>query len=142
MQRNSDIQSNSNRSHSQPTTGGWADTARERPIATAAAVGGAVAAGAFLWSQRNRIGGQVSQMSEQVSQWSDKMRSQQGSSSSEMSGRSGTPMGVETGSQPELAGAGTSSAGNAPRATGGRRGKAQTGQTMSPSRTASPTPSL
>src|SRR5215208_3971083 len=34
---------------------GWTDTARENPLVTAAAVGAAAAAGAFLWSRRNQI---------------------------------------------------------------------------------------
>jgi hypothetical protein len=45
------------------------DTARENPLATAAAVGGAVAAGVFLWSRRNQISDQISQLSEQIGEW-------------------------------------------------------------------------
>jgi hypothetical protein len=35
---------------------GFMDTARERPLASAAVVAGVAAAGAFLWSRRGRIG--------------------------------------------------------------------------------------
>ena len=48
---------------------GWMDTARERPLAAAAAVGGAVAAGVFLWSRRNQISEQISGLSDQISEW-------------------------------------------------------------------------
>ena len=132
----SDHSATSRGNYRQPSaSGGWTEAARQRPVATAAAVGGAVAAGAFLWSQRDRIGSQIGQ-------WSEKMRGQQEDSSSPIGGRSNTPMGVETRSQPDLAGSGVSATANSPRATGGNRGKAQAGQTMSPSRGGSPMPSL
>ena len=44
-------------------------TARDNPLATAAAVGGAVAAGLFLWSRRNQISDQVSDLAEQITDW-------------------------------------------------------------------------
>ena len=43
--------------------------ARENPIAAAAAVGGAVAAGVFLWSRRNQISDQIGNLSDQISEW-------------------------------------------------------------------------
>ena len=139
MARISNSQRGSGRSNQQSMMSGWADTAKERPMATAAAVGGAVAAGAFLWSRRNQISDQLSSMGSQIGDWSEKMGS---SSSGQSSGRSSTPMGVETPSQPEMVGAGPGSATSAPRATGGRSGNAQSGQTLSPSRDSSPTPGL
>jgi transposase-like protein len=45
--------------------------ARENPIAAAAAVGGAVAAGVFLWSRRNQISDQIGNLSDQISEWRD-----------------------------------------------------------------------
>lgn len=48
---------------------GWIDSARERPLATAAAVGGAVAAGVFLWSRRSQISDQIAGLSDQISEW-------------------------------------------------------------------------
>ena len=54
---------------------GMMSTARENPIATAAAVGGAVAAGVFLWSRRSQISDQISNLSDQISEWRDGMGS-------------------------------------------------------------------
>lgn len=48
---------------------GWMDSARENPLTAAAAVGGAVAAGVFLWSRRNQISDQISTLSDQISEW-------------------------------------------------------------------------
>ena len=54
---------------------GMMGTARENPLATAAAVGGAVAAGLFLWSRRNEISDQISNVADQISEWRDRMAS-------------------------------------------------------------------
>ena len=145
MERNSNNRSNysssnSSRSSSKPMMSGWASTAKERPVATAAAVGAAAAAGVFLWSRRNQISDQLSHMNEQISDWSNNRKSEHDSQSGSMSGRSSTPMGVE--SHSELSSAGSSGPTGSARATGGRSGKAQSGQPMSPSRTASPTSGL
>ena len=40
------------------------DSARDRPFTAAAAVGGAVAAGVFLWSRRNQISDQIGKLGE------------------------------------------------------------------------------
>ena len=48
---------------------GWIDSARDNPLTTAAAVGGAVAAGVFLWSRRNQITDQIGHLSDQISDW-------------------------------------------------------------------------
>jgi len=50
-------------------------TARQNPLATAAAVGGAVAAGVFLWSRRNQISDQIGNLSEQITDWREGMGS-------------------------------------------------------------------
>ena len=50
---------------------GMMSTARENPLATAAAVGGAVAAGVFLWSRRNQISDQISDLKDQIVEWRD-----------------------------------------------------------------------
>jgi hypothetical protein len=50
------------------------DTARERPIAAAAAATAAGAAGVFLWSRRAQISEQVGQLSEQLGEWTETMR--------------------------------------------------------------------
>jgi hypothetical protein len=54
---------------------GLAGTAREYPIAAAAAVGGAVAAGVFLWSRRNQISDQIGNLSDQISEWREGLMS-------------------------------------------------------------------
>jgi hypothetical protein len=74
-------------------TNQWVETARDHPIATAAAAAGAagaVAAGVYLWSHRNDVGNQVSKISrtasemgrkasqkasEKASEWTERMRS-------------------------------------------------------------------
>ena len=48
---------------------GWMDTAKDRPVAAAAAAAAAVGAGVFLWSRRNQITDQISNLSEQFSDW-------------------------------------------------------------------------
>src|SRR5690242_15572822 len=53
-------------------------TARENPLAAAAAVGGAVAAGVFLWSRRNQISEQISSLSDQISEWREGLSSSDG----------------------------------------------------------------
>ncbi len=56
--------SNGGKSGERATTGGIRKTARDNKLATAAAVGGAVAAGVFLWSRRNRSGDEFGTSSE------------------------------------------------------------------------------
>lgn len=141
MARNNQSSSNRGSSQSQPMMSGWMDTARERPLAAAAAVGGAVAAGVFLWSRRNQISDQLSNMSDQIGEWSENMRSGQQDQNMQSSGRSSTPLGAETG-QSGMASAGSSGTSSSTRATGGRSGKAQAGETMSPSRSSTPTPTM
>src|SRR5579884_1353214 len=51
------------------------DVARERPIAAAAAAAGAAAAGLFLWLKRNQISRQLSNLSDQISDWTESMSS-------------------------------------------------------------------
>lgn len=48
---------------------GIMSSARDNPLATAAAVGGAVAAGVFLWSRRNQIRDQISDLADQIGHW-------------------------------------------------------------------------
>src|SRR3954468_4494954 len=54
---------------------GMMSTARENPIAAAAAVGGAGAAGVFLWSRRNQISHQIGSLSDQISEWREGFQS-------------------------------------------------------------------
>lgn len=55
---------------------GMMSTARDNPLATAAAVGGAVAAGVFLWSRRNQISDQIGNLTDQISEWREGMASE------------------------------------------------------------------
>jgi len=88
---------------------GVTGTVREYPIATAAAVGGAVAAGVFLWSRRNQISDQISSLADQISDWRDGL-----GSDSEFAGE-------ETGSsEPFIASSGPGSRGRS-----GRRSQAE-----------------
>ena len=48
---------------------GVMELARERPIAAAAAAAGAAAAGLFLWSSRSQISHQLSNLSDQIGEW-------------------------------------------------------------------------
>jgi hypothetical protein len=54
---------------------GVMEIARERPVAAAAAAAGAAAAGLFLWSKRAQISNQLSNLSDQMGEWSQHMRS-------------------------------------------------------------------
>ena len=54
---------------------GVTDLVRERPIAAAAAAAGATAAGLFLWSRRQQISDQLSDLSDQISDWREGMSS-------------------------------------------------------------------
>jgi hypothetical protein len=65
---------------------GLSGRARENPIAAAAAVGGAVAAGVFLWSRRNQISEQIGNLSDQISEWRDSFMSSDEFDSDEDSG--------------------------------------------------------
>lgn len=64
----------------------WMDTARERPLAAAATAAAAVGAGVFLWSRRNQISEQISHLSDQISDWTESMRSGREEGEFEMAG--------------------------------------------------------
>ena len=66
---------NNNPSGRNQYSGGVMDLARERPLAAAAVTAGAAAAGLFLWSKRTQISDQLSNLSDQMSEWSQNMRS-------------------------------------------------------------------
>jgi hypothetical protein len=59
----------------QYSSSSWMDSARDRPIAAAATAAAAVGAGVFLWSKRNQISEQLTNLSDQISDWTDGMRS-------------------------------------------------------------------
>ena len=66
---------NNNPSGRNQYNGGVMDMARERPIAAAAVAAGAAAAGLFLWSKRTQISDQLSNLSQQISDWREGMGS-------------------------------------------------------------------
>ena len=70
----------------QYSSGGVLDLARERPIAAAATAVGAAAAGLFLWSKRSQITDQLTNLSDQIGEWSENMRSGQSDDLSSGSG--------------------------------------------------------
>jgi hypothetical protein len=114
----------------------WMDSARERPMAAAATAAAAVGAGVFLWSRRNQITDQLSNLSEQISEWTSNMQSgsdqsgefetaDMGGSRSSMSGSSS---GAATGSTSSRT---SRSTGSRPTSTGcsnrSTRGMSETG---------------
>src|SRR5438105_1161367 len=64
-----------NRSNRSRSSNDWGvtETVRERPIAAAAA-----AAGLFLWSRRAQISNQLSNLSDQIGDWTENMGSNEG----------------------------------------------------------------
>ena len=66
---------NNNPSGRNQYSNSWVETAKDKPIATAAAAAAAVGAGVFLWSRRNQLSDQLSNLSDQISDWTQSMRS-------------------------------------------------------------------
>ena len=76
MAKNSNNRSrNNNPTGRNQYNGSWMDAAKDRPMTTAAAAAAAVGAGVFLWSKRNQISEQLSNLSDQISDWTESMRS-------------------------------------------------------------------
>jgi hypothetical protein len=75
MPRNSSRGRNNNPSGRNQYSNDWMDSVRDRPIATAAIAAASVGAGVFLWSKRNQISEQISNLSDQISDWTQNMRS-------------------------------------------------------------------
>jgi hypothetical protein len=84
MARNNTRSRNNNPEGRNQYSNGWTDTVRENPVTTAAAAAAAVGAGVFLWSKRNEISGQISRLSDQITDWAEDMRSNIGSSDREL----------------------------------------------------------
>ena len=109
---------------------GWMDSAKERPMASAAAAAAAVGAGVFLWSKRNQITDQLSRLSDQITDWAEDMRSN--GTSRELEFADGANESSAFGSSPTTAssrGTGKSSRSSGSRKSGGRtsRGMSETG---------------
>jgi hypothetical protein len=69
----------------------WGETAKDNPFKTAAVAAGAVAAGVFLWSKRNEISNQISELSDQIADWTNEMRSGSGNGTSRELALTGGP---------------------------------------------------
>ncbi|HEV2595064.1 MAG TPA: hypothetical protein VGU01_07690 [Sphingomicrobium sp.] len=67
--------SRSRNSRGTDRSGGVVDLARERPIAAVAVAASAAAAGLFLWSRRAQITDQISNLSDQIGEWTENMGS-------------------------------------------------------------------
>ena len=101
---------------------GVTELVRERPFAAAAAAAGAAAAGLFLWSRRAQISEQLSNLSDQIGEWTDNMNLSGGDSM--MDDTAGL---TTTGSTGSRSGAGSRSASGTSRSTSGTRGRSSTG---------------
>jgi len=70
----SNSRGSNNRSSDEPLMSQWGETAKDNPFKTAVVAAGAVAAGVFLWSKRNEISNQISELSDQIVDWTNEMR--------------------------------------------------------------------
>ena len=84
MPRNNQRNRNNNPEGRNQYTNDWMSTARDRPVASAAVAAAAVGAGVFLWSRRDQISSQLSQLSDQIGQWSDTMQTGRGTQDREL----------------------------------------------------------
>ena len=100
---------------------GVVEMARERPVAAAAAAAGAAAAGLFLWSRRAAISTQLSNLSDQVGEWTENMRG------GDMSGGMDDTAGLTTSNSTGSRSTGTRSTGSRGRSASSRRGMSETG---------------
>ena len=73
--------SGSNNQRGENRSGGVMTIAREQPARAAVYAAAAVGAGVFLWSRRNQISDQISNLSEQFGEWSQNSGSSGGSAS-------------------------------------------------------------
>ncbi len=73
--RGGNRRSNNNNPEGRNQYSGFSGMARERPVAAAAAAAAAVGAGVFLWSRRNQISEQLTNISDQIGEWTDNMSS-------------------------------------------------------------------
>src|SRR5437868_13496164 len=107
---------------------GVTELVRDRPIAAAAAAAGAAAAGLFLWSRRQQISQQLSNLSDQIGEWTQNMGSGDGSWTG-----GGNTGGMTTGSSSSgmsesgggTAGLGSTSGGGASGGSASGRGRAK-----------------
>ncbi|QNP46766.1 hypothetical protein H9L14_06855 [Sphingomonas sediminicola] len=75
MSRTSNRGRNNNPTGRNQYSSDWMSTVKERPMTAAAVAAASVGAGVFLWSKRNQISEQLSNLSDQISEWTESMRS-------------------------------------------------------------------
>ena len=124
MPRNNSRGRNNNPSGRNQYSNDWRETVRERPFAAAAVAAASVGAGVFLWSKRNALSEQMSNLSSQISDWTENMRS--GGSNEELEMADSSPSGAAMGSTSSRT---SRSTGSRPTSTRGRsgRGMSETG---------------
>ena len=77
MPRNNNRSRNNNPSGRNQYSSDWMDAVKDRPLTAAATAAAAVGAGIFLWSKRTALSEHMSNLSDQISEWTDNMRSGQ-----------------------------------------------------------------
>ena len=97
MARNNSRGRNNNPSGRNQYSNDWMNSIKERPIAAAAVAAASVGAGVFLWSKRNALSEQMSNLSSQISDWTASMRSSD-EQEFETMGSESSPSGAATGS--------------------------------------------
>ena len=125
MPRNNSRSRNNNPSGKNQYSSDWMDTVKERPIAAAAVAAASVGAGVFLWSKRNALSEQMSNLSSQLSEWTEGMRS--GNTDDEFEMADNSPSGAATGSTSSRTSRSTGSRPTSTRARSGKRGMSETG---------------
>ena len=127
MARNNRGGRNNNPSGRNQYSWGVMEMARERPMTAAAVAAGTAAAGLFLWSKRAAISDQLTNLSDQIGEWTQTMSSGDdtgGMTTSQSSGSTSSQRGMsETGGG--NASFGRSSGGGGSRGSANGRGRAQ-----------------
>ena len=99
----------------------WMGSAKDKPFTAAATAAAAVGAGVFLWSRRNQISEQIANLSEQIVDWSESMRSDSRRSDEEFA------LAGDTGSYESASG----SSGSSNRGSSRKSGNSRSGRGMS-----------
>jgi hypothetical protein len=110
----------SSSSRSSASDWGVMEIARDRPMAAAAVAAGAAAAGLFLWSRRSQISNQISNLSDQIGEWTENMGSGSWSQDDDTGG-------LTSSSQASARSSGSRSSGSRGRSTSSQRGMSETG---------------
>ena len=128
MPRTNNRGRNNNPSGRNQYSSDWMDAVKERPIAAAAVAAASVGAGVFLWSKRNALSEQMSNLSSQISDWTSSMRSSN-EEEFETMGSDSSPSGAATGTSSARTSRSTGSRSTATRSGGSRatRGMSETG---------------